>query len=313
MNWEGKTVLITGGTGYLGTFLSSYLHEMGGAKKILCYARDPHKHELMQRTHPWVRPFVGDIRDYQRLDMAMESAEVCIHAAAMKSVPMCEYNSVDAMSINVWGTLNVLNSARSHGVRVVFISSDKAVEPINLYGKTKALAEHAALAYNAYSKDRLVSAVRYGNVMGSTGSVLPLWRDWPKDQPLKLTHRDMTRFWVDPEDAVDLIELAADNPGKLVVGAHPSFRVSDLASVMAEDRGVEEVGKRQGEKLHETLVGSHEGDEYTSGNNDWWLSKEDMRERVSNSVHQAQSGNGRGREGGGRGPQVLAPYSWPED
>ena len=313
MNWEGRRVLITGGTGYLGTFLCSYLHEMGGAEKILCYARDPHKHELMQRTHPWVRPFVGDVRDLQRLDMAMDGADVCIHAAAMKSVPMCEYNSTDAISINVGGTQNVLNSARNHGVRVVVISSDKAVEPINLYGKTKALAEHAALAYNAYSRGSPVSAVRYGNVMGSTGSVLPLWRGWPDDQPLKLTDRDMTRFWVDPEDAVELIELAVMSPGKLIVGAHPSFRVSDLASVMEDGRGVEEVGKRQGEKMHETLVGSHEGDEYTSGNNDWWLSKEDLRELVFNPLHQAQSGNGRGREGGGRGPQVLSPYSWPKD
>jgi UDP-N-acetylglucosamine 4,6-dehydratase len=304
--WSGKTVLLTGGTGFLGQFLSGYLKDK--AEKVLCYARDPHKHEAMQRTHPHVRPFVGDVRDKQRLDMAMEHADICVHAAAMKSVPMCEYNPADADSINVVGTLNVLNSARLHNTQTVFISSDKAVEPVNLYGKTKALAEHMTLAYNAYSPG-LFSAVRYGNVMGSTGSVVPLWRDWPEDKPLQLTSRLMTRFWVEPIEAVWLIEDALDNPGKLIVGSHPGFWVKDLAEVMAGQRKIEEVGERQGEKLHETLIGEHEGIELTSDGS-WWLSKEEINERL-HSLYETQSSNGRGREIRRESPTVLSPYTWP--
>ena len=310
MNWAGKTVLITGGTGYLGQHLCAYLGDKAG--KVMCYARDPHKHEQMQRSHPHVRPFVGDVRDYQRLKMAMEGADICVHAAAMKSVPMCEYNPIDAHSINVMGTLNVLNVARKYATRTIFISTDKAVEPINLYGKTKALAEHMTLAYNSCAPG-LCSAVRYGNVMGSSGSVVPFWRSIPEGAALPITNTDMTRYWVEMHEAVGLIEAALENPGGLVVGDHAAFRLVDLAHVMEEEKGggLEDIGIRRGEKRHEVLIGGQEfwnwpDHERRASNDGEYLSKEQIRERL-HTLYEARPGDERGRGGGPVRATVLTP------
>ena len=308
MTWDSKTVLVTGGTGYLGQYLCKYLE--GKCHKIIAFGRDPHKHEQMQRDMPYVRPFVGDVRDQQRLTMAMEEADLCVHAAAMKSVPMCEYNPADAHSINVQGTLNVLNAARKFSVPTVFISTDKAVEPVNLYGKTKALAEHITLAYNSYGS--LFSVVRYGNVMGSAGSVLPYWRSLPEGEPIPITNTDCTRFWVDLEDAVELIEKAFEKPGQLVVGRFPAFNIYDLAVVVSDGRAWKANGLRKGEKKHETLIGENEGPAYTSLNAEWRLDQEELRERI-HSLYEARPGDGRRRESRGERFTVLTPYSWPEN
>lgn len=290
--WTDKEVLITGGTGYLGSHLIDHLQGQG-CRKIAAFARDPHKHEELGRKYPEVRQWVGDVRDKERLGLAMEDADVVIHAAAMKSVQICEYNPADALSINVEGAKNVLTSAYHHKCRVVFISSDKACEPANLYGKTKALAEHITLAYNAYRP--LYSAVRYGNVMGSTGSVLPVFMEMIKQgaQKLPVTDPRATRFWVDMEDAIYLIEEALRQPpGQLVIGEHPSFRMDVLAR--AFDHDWETVGLKKGEKMHETLRSSIEGEEYTSDGNSWWLSEEEIRGKL-HTLYPALAGDRRGK------------------
>lgn len=258
--WENKSVLITGGTGYLGRALIDYL-SVKHCKRIIAFARDPHKHEELKRDFFHVanlRSFMGDIRDQDRLNLAMEGVDICIHAAALKSISSAEYNPSEAYTINVAGTHNVLAACHKNKARMTFISTDKAVNATTHYGKTKALAESLTLNYNYYST--LFSAVRYGNVMGSTGSVLPLFQDLAKKKsPLPITHNDMTRFWITKEQAAKMIELSLTYPpGALVVGHSPTFKIVDLAATIHQRLPRPVIGVKPNEKIHEILISKEE-------------------------------------------------------
>ena len=258
--WENKSVLITGGTGYLGRALIDYL-SVKHCKRIIAYARDPHKHEELKRDFFHVtalRSFMGDILDKERLNMAMKGVDICIHTAALKSIASAEYNPSEAYSINVAGTHNILAACHKNKVRMTFLSTDKAVNPTTHYGKTKALAESLTLNYNYYST--LFSAVRYGNVMGSTGSVLPLFQDLAKKKsPLPITDPEMTRFWMSKKQAVRMVELSLTYPpGSLVVGHSPTFKVVDLAATVHQRLPRPVIGVKPNEKIHEILISKEE-------------------------------------------------------
>lgn len=264
MDWDKKAVLITGGAGYLGRQLANYLCMEHKPRRVCIYSRDPHKHEAMRREiYPFdqLRYFVGDVRDERRLESAFQGVDTVVHAAAIKNVPDCEYNPSEAQAINVDGSLAVATVAARVGVdRVVVVSSDKAVDPVNFYGTTKLAAERIAIQQNFITP--IYSVVRYGNVVRSTGSVLRYFRallDTDKKAELPITDRRMTRFWVDAADAIALIEQALDYPpGHIVVGRHQSFKVVDLAKALYQRALFKDIGVREGEKLHETLVGVHE-------------------------------------------------------
>lgn len=258
--WENKSILITGGTGYLGRALIDYL-SVKHCKRIIAFARDPHKHEELKRDFFHVanlRSFMGDIRDQDRLNMAMEGVDICIHTAALKSISSAEYNPSEAYTINVYGTHNVLSACHKNKARMTFISTDKAVNATTHYGKTKALAESLTLNYNYYST--LFSAVRYGNVMGSTGSVLPLFQDLAKKKsPLPITDPEMTRFWMTKEQAVKMVELSLTYPpGSLVVGHSPTFKVVDLAATVHQRLPRPVIGVKPNEKISEILISKEE-------------------------------------------------------
>ena len=260
-----EAICITGGTGFLGRHLAAYACEFWRPKRCIVFSRDEHKQrEQRERAGQWaerLRWFIGDIRDYQRLLMAFRGVDLVVHAAALKDIVACEYNPSEAVQTNVQGTDNVVRAAVACGVKcVVYVSTDKAVHPVNLYGKTKACAERLALDGNFYAP--IFRAVRYGNVMGSTGSVVELFQRLalnPK-KPLPVTDPTMTRFWTTLDDAIHLVEAATKAPpGSLLVGNPSAVRMRDLADAMAgRGQDWEEVGPRPGEKKHETLIGEEE-------------------------------------------------------
>lgn len=254
-----KTILITGGTGYLGRHLAAYLLEHAKPRKLIIFSRDPHKQEWLRARlkSPRLRFFIGNVRDPDRLRLAMQGVDWVVHTAAIKTLSVCEYNPSEAVLTNVDGTRNVCDACYYERARMILISTDKAVEPINLYGMTKAVAESMTLHYNVYRP--LYSVVRYGNVMGSTGSVLEKFQAQKKTDPFPITDLRMSRFWFSVGDAIRLIlQTANEAPGTIIVGKAPSFRVRDLAKAIYVRARLREVGIHPGEKLHETLVGAHE-------------------------------------------------------
>jgi UDP-N-acetylglucosamine 4,6-dehydratase/5-epimerase len=257
LSFAGKNVLITGGTGYLGRHLAAYLLEHQQPNKVVIFSRDPHKQEWLRQIlrSSKMRFFIGNVRDQRRLRMAMEGIDWVIHTAAIKTLSVCEYNPSEAVETNVTGTQNVCEACYYAQARMLMISTDKAVEPTNLYGMTKATAEALTLHSNVYRP--LYSVVRYGNVMGSTGSVLEKFRALDKVFPI--TDMAMTRFWFSIRDAIELIVQATNEPpGMTIVGKAPSFQVPDLAKAINEKAKLEVIGAHPGEKLHETLVADHE-------------------------------------------------------
>ncbi len=261
---DGKTVLITGGTGSFGkAFVQRALQSK--AKKIIVFSRDEQKHYEMERgiTDRRMRFFVGDIRDRDRLQTALRDVDIVIHAAAMKHVPICEYNPIEAVQTNVNGAKNLLEAAMACGVeKVLSLSTDKAVSPANLYGATKLCMEKLLLAANAYAGDRgtRFSVVRYGNVMGSAGSVIPLFRKQKTAGALTITDARMTRFWIEMDEAVALVLRGLDlmTGGEIFIPKLPTSDIETLAEAVAPGVPRREVGIRPGEKLHETLVSNEE-------------------------------------------------------
>jgi UDP-N-acetylglucosamine 4,6-dehydratase len=266
MDWKNKVVLVTGGTGSFGKkFIQVMLNEYHPAK-IIIFSRDElkqHEMRIAGYDDPSLRYFIGDIRDSQRLHRALEGVDIVIHAAALKQVPACEYNPMEAIKTNILGSSNVIDAAIDCGVeRVVALSTDKAVNPVNLYGATKLAAEKLIVQSNAYAGGRSArfACVRYGNVVGSRGSVVPVFLKQRESGRVTVTDDRMTRFWISLEQGVRFVIQAAENMhgGEVFVPKIPSMTVVDLAKAIAPEAKVEIVGIRPGEKLHEVLISEDE-------------------------------------------------------
>ncbi len=326
---NGKTILITGGTGSFGHKFLEMILERYTPERIIIYSRDEYKQHLMKMEYQdkydmsRVRFFIGDVRDKERLLRAFDHVDYVIHAAAMKQVPTCEYNPFEAIKTNIHGAQNVIDAAIDRGVKkVVALSTDKAVNPINLYGGTKLVSDKLFISANAYSKisGTKFSVVRYGNVAGSRGSVIPVF-DKLINQGIKelpITDARMSRFWITLEQGVELVfkALEESNGGETYISKIPSFYITDLAKAMLPDGSYKEIGIREGEKLHEVMVTKddsnltyeydkhyiiyphfdwwkfdekvvgagvkvEEGFEYNSGTNKQWMSVEDICRELS--------------------------------
>jgi len=322
MMLNNKTILITGGTGSFGNHFTDYVLKHYRPKKIIIYSRDEfkqfHMRNRLMAHDSVIRYFIGDVRDLNRMRRAFDGVDYVIHAAAMKQVPACEYNPNEAIKTNINGAMNVIEAALDMGVkRVVALSTDKAVNPINLYGGTKLVSDKLFIAANAYSglKDTRFSIVRYGNVAGSRGSVIPFFRSLVEkgETELPITDFEMTRFWISLEQGVELVikALAESKGGETFISKIPSFKITDLARAILPGCTLKEVGIREGEKLHEIMVTREDslhtyeydkhfvvypsmtwwdakkvlpggkpvarGFEYSSGTNSQWLSVEELQ------------------------------------
>ncbi len=262
---NNKTILITGGTGSFGKAFTKYVLEHYEPKKIIIYSRDEFKQFMMQNEFKEhlskLRFFIGDVRDKERLMRAFEGVDYVVHAAAMKQVPACEYNPAEAIKTNINGAQNIIDAALDCGVKkVVALSTDKAVNPVNLYGGTKLVSDKLFIAANAYagSKDINFSIVRYGNVAGSRGSVIPFFHNLMKQgkTELPITDYRMTRFWISLRQGVELVVKALEEAkgGETFISKIPSFKITDLAQAMCPGCTMPEVGIREGEKLHEIMI-----------------------------------------------------------
>ena len=269
LDWSETSVLVTGGTGSFGNKFVEIMLNRYRPRRLVVFSRDELKQsEMMARfqyriDHPSLRFFVGDVRDQARLERAMHGVDVVFHAAALKQIPSCEYNPFEAIQTNVIGAENVINAAIDAGVtRVVMISSDKAVNPINLYGATKLCAEKLFVQGNAYGFPRgsVFSVVRYGNVIGSRGSVIPLFAAQRASGRVTVTDRAMTRFWIRLEQGVEFAICCAElmRGGEIFVPKIPSMRIMDLVTTVASGCTIEDIGIRPGEKLHEILISEDE-------------------------------------------------------
>jgi len=260
-----KTVLITGGTGSFGKkFVETILSRYPNVKKIIIYSRDELKQSDLKQVYPsnkfpQLRFFIGDVRDKDRITRACEGVDVIIHAAAIKQVDTAEYNPTECIRTNVDGAENVIHAALECGVNdVVALSTDKACAPINLYGATKLVSDKLFTAANNIkgSKDIKFSVVRYGNVMGSRGSVIPFFINKKNDGLLPITHKDMTRFNISLQSGVDLVMYALKQHlgGEIFIPKIPSYKILDVVEAIAPDCKTETVGIRPGEKLHEEMI-----------------------------------------------------------
>lgn len=326
--FNGKTLLITGGTGSFGKKLTkTVLDRYPNVKKIVIYSRDEFKQFIMSNMAEFkpyaqkIRFFIGDVRDKERLCMAMENVNFVVHAAALKQVPACEYNPFEAIKTNVLGAQNVIDSSLACNVeKIVALSTDKACSPVNLYGATKLCSDKLFVAANGYTgnKHTAFSVVRYGNVAGSRGSVIPFFQRLAQEgaESLPITNYAMTRFWLKLESAVWMVLNAFEKMrgGELYVKKIPSMRMPELAVAIAPHLKTHECGIRPGEKIHEQMIsvedarhtvefddyyviqpdadwwkakaGDFDGNpvptefSYNSGNNTQWLSVEEMRQLI---------------------------------
>ncbi len=266
MDWKDKVILITGGTGSFGKKFIKILLAEKQPKKIIVFSRDELKQHEMRVAgydHPSLRYFIGDVRDRERLVRAMHGVDIVVHAAALKQVPACEYNPMEAVKTNIIGTSNVLEAALDAGVsKVLALSTDKAVSPANLYGGTKLVAEKLVIQSNAYAAGTSTrySCVRYGNVVGSRGSVVPLFLKQRNSGRITITDDRMTRFWLSLEQGVHFVITCIEQMegGEVFVPKIPSTKVIDLARAIAPNAQIEIIGIRPGEKLHEDLLSSDE-------------------------------------------------------
>ncbi len=315
--FDGKTILITGGTGSFGKMCVSMLLQKFSPKKIIVFSRDELKQFEMSQVfspqkYPCMRYFLGDVRDKERLYRAFNGVDYVIHAAALKQVPAAEYNPTECIRTNIGGAENIINAAADCNVKkVVALSTDKAVAPVNLYGATKLCSDKLFIASNAFMGcETSYSVVRYGNVMGSRGSVIPFFIDKRNSgETFPITDVRMTRFWITLEESVNMVLNAFEiaSGGEVFIPKIPSMKITDLATAIAPQAPTLEVGIRPGEKLHETMITSEdsrhtidigkyyvikpetftyqglngtlvpEGFEYNSGTNTEWLNVEALR------------------------------------
>ena len=260
---DGKSILVTGGTGSFGRQFCTTLLEKFRPRRVVVFSRDELKQYEMAQEPQFKRPemrfFLGDVRDRARLEQAFHGVDVVVHAAALKQVPAAEYNPFEAIKTNVLGAQNVIDAAIGQGVqRVVALSTDKACNPINLYGATKLCSDKLFTSSNVYVGERLTrfSVVRYGNVLGSRGSVIPLFLKMRKTGVLPITHEEMTRFWITLPQGVQFVldSLARMTGGELYVPKIPSMKMVDLARAIGPECRHEIIGIRPGEKLHEVMI-----------------------------------------------------------
>lgn len=266
MDWHNKVVLVTGGTGSFGKkFIQVMLDEYHPAK-IIVFSRDELKQHEMRSAgfdHPSLRYFIGDVRDAQRLRRAFNGVNIVVHAAALKQVPACEYNPMEAIKTNILGSGNVIDAALDAGVeRVLALSTDKAVNPVNLYGATKLSAEKLLVQSNAYAGGTATrfSCVRYGNVVGSRGSVVPVFIKQRQNGKVTITDERMTRFWISLDQGVHFVTNCIEQMlgGEVFIPKIPSMNLVDLAHAIAPKAEIEIIGIRPGEKLHEVLISEDE-------------------------------------------------------
>lgn len=266
MDLSDKVVLVTGGTGSFGRVFVKTVLDKGNPKKVIVFSRDETKQSEMMEEFQGegrLRFFLGDVRDQGRLRRGLAGVDYVVHAAALKHVPLGEYNPIEVIRTNIMGAANVIDAAIDRGVeRVVALSSDKAANPINLYGATKLCADKLFVAANSYSGGHRTrfSVVRYGNVVGSRGSVIPLFKRMRKTGVVPITDPRMTRFWITLEQGVELVmrAFASMQGGEVFVPKIPSMNLRDLAEVVAPDCRHEHVGIRSGEKLHEMMIPADE-------------------------------------------------------
>jgi UDP-N-acetylglucosamine 4,6-dehydratase (inverting) len=262
---NGKSILITGGTGSFGKkFVEKILLMYPNVARLVVYSRDELKqyemsHTFSENVYPQIRYFIGDVRDRERLSRALEDIDIVVHAAALKQVPAAEYNPFEAVKTNVIGAQNVIETSIDRGVKkVVALSTDKAAAPINLYGATKLCSDKLFVAANNFKgkRDIKFSVVRYGNVMGSRGSVIPFFLDKKNVGVLPITDERMTRFNITLEEGVNLVLHVLENMwgGEIFVPKIPSYRILDVASAIAPECKIELVGIRPGEKIHEEMI-----------------------------------------------------------
>lgn len=267
---KGAQILVTGGTGSFGKkFIKTIYRQCPDLGRVVVFSRDELKQYEMAAQYPLdkypsIRFFIGDVRDKDRLLRAMEGIDVIVHAAALKQVPACEYNPFEAIKTNILGAQNIIDAAMDRGVkRVVALSTDKAAAPINLYGATKLCSDKLFVAANNFKGDRdlRLSVVRYGNVMGSRGSVIPFFLERRKSGVLPITDERMTRFNITLDQGVEMVLNALDNMwgGEVFVPRIPSYRITDLAEAIGPDCRREVVGIRPGEKLHEEMITETDG------------------------------------------------------
>lgn len=327
---DNKTILITGGTGSFGHQFVNYVLKNYKPKKVIIYSRDEYKQFVMDNEYKEYRDilrfFIGDVRDEGRLKRAMNGVDYVIHAAALKQVPACEYNPIEAIKTNINGAVNVINASLDAGVKkVVALSTDKSVNPINLYGGTKLVSDKLFIAANSYSGENgtIFSIVRYGNVAGSRGSVIPFFDNIIKNggTELPITDYRMTRFWISLEEGVKLVIKALEESrgGETFISKIPSFKITDLAQAMLPGCDMPEVGIREGEKLHEIMITTEDslhtyeyekhfivypqmnfwneskvipggnkleyGFSYSSGNNSEWYNVEDLKKLLKEQYY----------------------------
>lgn len=336
---NNKTILVTGGTGSFGNQFVDYVLAHYEPKKVIIYSRDEFKQFNMQnkyKNHPQadsLRFFIGDVRDEKRFRRALNGVDYVIHAAALKQVPACEYNPMEAIKTNINGASNIIEAVLDTPSvkKVVALSTDKAVNPINLYGGTKLVSDKLFVAANSYvgERDLTFSVVRYGNVAGSRGSVIPFFDNIIKNggTELPITDYRMTRFWISLEQGVELVikALQESRGGETFISKIPSFKITDLAEAMLPGCKKPEVGIREGEKLHEIMVTTEDalttyeydkhyivypqmnfwnenqiipggkkieyGFSYTSGNNKEWYSVEDLRRLLQEQYYSKKKDN----------------------
>jgi UDP-N-acetylglucosamine 4,6-dehydratase len=268
LQWNELSILITGGTGSFGNECTNILLKKYHPKKVIIFSRDELKQHDMRRIFPDdgdlpIRYFIGDVRDVDRLRRAFSGIDIVVHAAALKQVPACEYNPFEAVLTNVIGAKNVIDAAIDQGVKkVLALSTDKAVNPVNLYGATKLCAEKLFVQGNSYAGagGTRFSCTRYGNVVGSRGSVVPLFLDQRKKGSLTVTDPRMTRFWLTVERGAEFVISCIEkmHGGEIFVPKIPSMNITDLAKAIAPNCHVEEIGIRPGEKMHEVMVSEDE-------------------------------------------------------
>jgi UDP-N-acetylglucosamine 4,6-dehydratase len=266
MNWSEQVVLVTGGTGSFGRkFVEIMLREYH-PQKLIIFSRDELKQHDMRASgldHSSLRYFIGDVRDAQRLERAFVGVTVVVHAAALKQVPACEYNPFEAIQTNVMGGRNVIDAAIDRGIsRILALSTDKAVNPVNLYGATKLCAEKMFVQANAYSgnQDTRFSCARYGNVLGSRGSVIPVFLEQRRRGKITITDQRMTRFWITLEQGVRFVVRCIEemHGGEIFVPKIPSMSLLEMANAVAPGCETQDIGIRAGEKLHEVLLSEDE-------------------------------------------------------